>query len=136
MVHTRFFEDLGRVLYVLAINDGQVQEREQEIVEQLIDEALLAHPDFTEVSHLKNAMLTKISFRNAVRNGMQTAGVVEHFNQQVVEDRVRIGKESLEFAWKLINGLFDSWKGTNVSEQEQLLHFHRVFFGKDENDGV
>ncbi|HRS40032.1 MAG TPA: hypothetical protein P5292_12700, partial [Bacteroidia bacterium] len=73
MVHTRFFEDLGRVLYVLAINDGQVQEREQEIVEQLIDEALLAHPDFNEASHLKNAMLTKISFRNAVRNGMQTA---------------------------------------------------------------
>ena len=50
MVHTRFFEDLGRVLYVLAINDGQVQEREQEIVEQLIDEALLAHPDFNEAS--------------------------------------------------------------------------------------
>lgn len=135
MVHSRFFEDLGRVLYVLAMNDGTVQDREREVVERLVDETMQAHPVFQDDTQLKNAILSKISFRNAVREGLDTPGVVDRFCQQVVEHRERIGQESLNFAWAVIRGLFDSWKGTSVSEQEQLQHFHRVLFGKEEADG-
>lgn len=136
MVHSRFFEDLGRVLYVLAIGDGTVQDRERAIVEQMIDETLRAHPAFAEDTQLKNAVLTRISFRNAIRDGVNSPRLIDHFSHEVIEHRDRIGRESLEFAWSLVKRLLDSWKGTNKAEQEQLQHFHRVFFGKDEDDGL
>lgn len=136
MIHTRFFEDLGRVLFVLAMNDGAVQEREREIVERLIDEALLAHPGFSEETALKHAILTKISFRNALRDGLDGVGLVDRFSQDVIEHRDRIGRESLTFAWTLVKGLMDSWKGTNLAEQTQLRHLHQVLFGKEEEDGI
>ena len=116
----RFYTELGKYLYAIAMADGAVQDKERAVLRKTIE---------TELGHTRNIehdvtrqviSLAKLSFNRCLEDRADPAVAANDFLQFVKEHGRRLEFQDREEAVLLMRRLAHAYKGTWKAEQRLL----------------
>jgi uncharacterized tellurite resistance protein B-like protein len=116
----RFYTELGKYLYAIAMADGAVQDKEKAALRKTID-AELGHVRHIEHDVTRQVIsLAKLSFNRCLEERADPSGAGREFLQFIQEHRNRLEFQDREEAVLLMRRVAHAYKGIRKTEQRLL----------------
>jgi hypothetical protein len=120
MIQRQFYEELGKLLYVIAKADGIIQQQEIAEIKKIIYRELSQQGYFKAHPDARAMILIKLSFEDAIRKSIHPLKAWKSFTYFMETGGVKVNTYQKEFALDLITRIVHAYKGVNKAEAKLL----------------
>lgn len=123
-----FYEELGKLLYSIALADEKIDDGEREMVSRLITERLLHKEMDTDRFGTNEAWITRFSFETAEDAGLSAAEAMENFIDFSRAYQDQLSENEIDLCIKMANQVADAFRHVNREENKLLIQLNEVLF--------
>jgi hypothetical protein len=120
-----FYVQLGKVVYAVAMADGEIQAEEKEVVIKMVKEELASIEDKTDGFGTDLAYYTLFSFEREEERENDPADAVASFFSYIERHHLHINDRTKEASIKLLRRVASSYGRTTTKEKQLLDNFER-----------
>lgn len=115
-----FYEELGKLLYAIAMADERIDDGERESISRLITERLLHREKDTDRYGTNEAWITRFSFETAEDSGVGAAEAMDNFIDFTKAYQQELTEHEFDLCIKLANSVADTFHHINKKENSML----------------
>lgn len=116
-----FYEELGKLIYAIALADEKITPVERETMGKLISERLLHKEKDTDRFGTNEAWITEFSFETAEESGMGSDEAIENFMDFAKVYKDEISDEEIDLCIKMADHMADAFHHINKKEHKLLV---------------
>lgn len=115
-----FYSELGKLLYAVAMIDGNINQNERKVLSEMISQRLLQKEDDKDEFGTNEAWFTLFSFDTTEDQMLSAEEAYETFIDYCNQYKYDITEEEISKCLKLSNVLADSYRDINNKENKLL----------------
>jgi hypothetical protein len=115
-----FYEELGKLVYAIALADESITPAERETITKMVTERLLHKERDTDRYGTNEAWITEFSFETAEENGLSAEEAMGQFMDFVREYRDEISEDEMNLYIKMGDQMADAFHHINKKENKML----------------
>lgn len=122
-----YYIEFGKVVYAIAMADGEIQDEEKEVVVRMVKEELASMEDKTDSFGTDLAYYTLFSFEREEEQGSDPETAMESFFSYLDRHHLHPGERTRRACIKLLKRVAGSYGRTTLAEKQLLEKFeHRL----------
>lgn len=116
-----FYEELGKLVYAIALADESITPAERETIGKMITERLLHKERDTDRYGTNEAWITEFSFETSEENGLSAEDALGQFMDYIREYKEEISEDEINLCIKMADQLADAFHHINKKENKMLV---------------
>ena len=116
MLYTRFYSELGKLLYAVAYVDGNITQKERDALHKMVKSELLPLEEHSDSFGSNAASYAEFEFDFLEEQEADAVVALESFLDFVSEHRSAIDEKLKDTCLRLVNQLATAYHGTNQKE--------------------